>query len=91
MSRHSHDSRAWRRYTAWVQATGPTCWICGHPDSDQGDHVFPVSLFPDLAADPANWRPAHGVTGCPTCGLACNQAKGNKLELPRPPVTSRRW
>jgi 5-methylcytosine-specific restriction endonuclease McrA len=91
MSQHSHDSRAWRRYVTGVKVTGPTCWICGHPGSDQGDHALPVSLFPELAADPANWRPAHGVAGCPTCGMKCNQARGNKLELPRPPVTSRRW
>lgn len=104
MSQHSYDSRQWRAYVALVKATGPTCWICGHPGSTQGDHRLPVSLYPELAADPANWVPAHGIEGCPYCPpnsssdkrrngqpQRCNQAKGAKLQPPRPPVTSRRW
>lgn len=91
MSKHSYDSKAWREYTAWVQATGPTCHICGHPGATTGHHRIPTSLAPDLAGDPANWVPAHGVEGCATCGMKCNQAQGNKLQPVKPPVTSRRW
>jgi 5-methylcytosine-specific restriction endonuclease McrA len=104
MSKHTYDSRAYRKALALVQATGPTCHICGHPGSDSLDHRLSASLYPELRGDPANWVPCHGINGCPYCPpntsrdkrrngqpQRCNQAKGNKLELPRPPVTSRRW
>lgn len=91
MSRWTYDSRRYRAALREIQATGPTCWICAHPGSDSIDHALPASLFPDLRADPANWRPCHGIRSCPTCGMRCNQRRGAKLQLPRPPVTSRRW
>lgn len=55
------------------------CWLpwCGkpidyslrspHPDSWSLDHAIPVSERPDLAEDPANFRPAH---------LTCNKQRG---------------
>jgi 5-methylcytosine-specific restriction endonuclease McrA len=91
MSRHSYDSRRYRRALREIQAAGPCCVICSHPGSDSIHHRLPASLFPDLAGDPANWVPAHGVEGCATCGMKCNQAQGNKLQPVKPPVTSRRW
>jgi 5-methylcytosine-specific restriction endonuclease McrA len=91
MSRHTYDSRRYRRALREIQAAGPCCVICSHPGSDSIHHRLPASLFPDLAGDPANWVPAHGVERCPTCNLACNQAQGNKLVPIKPPVTSRRW
>jgi hypothetical protein len=35
-------------------------------------------------------RPAHGVDGCPTCGLACNSSRGNRA-IQGPVRTSRDW
>jgi 5-methylcytosine-specific restriction endonuclease McrA len=87
----TYDSRRYRTWLREVQATGPTCVICAHPGSDSGHHLIPASLAPDLAADPGNWRPAHGIKGCATCGLRCNQAQGNKLTPIAVPVRSRAW
>jgi 5-methylcytosine-specific restriction endonuclease McrA len=104
MSRWTHDSRRYRQALALVQATGPDCWICGHPGSDTIDHAIPASLAPDLAAEPSNWRPAHGVNGCPQCPpnpstdkrrngqpRRCNQQRSNRLQLPQQTRRSRAW
>lgn len=91
MSQWTYDSRRYRKALAEVQATGPICWLCGHPGSDSLDHVIPASVAPDLASDPSNWRPAHGVRGCPTCGVKCQQVKGNKLTMPQQTRRSRAW
>lgn len=62
------------------------CWIChkridyhaepGTTDlSHELDHYYPVSLYPDLQDDPANFRHAH---------RKCNRERGNgqpKLDL----------
>lgn len=93
MSQHSYDSRAYRRALREIQATGSCCVLCGHGGSDSIHHLAPTSLYPDLAADPANWVPAHGVAGCPTCHVRCNQVQGNSL-TPAPALRSprsRRW
>jgi 5-methylcytosine-specific restriction endonuclease McrA len=90
MSRWTYDSRRYRRALAEIQATGPTCVICGHLGSDSIHHLLPASRFPDAAADPANWAPAHGVNGCPVCGRRCNQEQGASLTIKRSP-RSRRW
>jgi len=91
VSQWTYDSRRYRTALREVQATGPICWLCGHPGSDSLDHVLSASLFPDLRADPSNWRPAHGVRGCPTCGVKCQQVKGNKLTMPTQTRRSRAW
>jgi hypothetical protein len=55
------------------------CWICkkridytvgpGTTDSSHElDHYYPVSLYPDLQEDPANFRHAH---------RKCNRERGN--------------
>lgn len=67
------------------------CWLCGHPGADQVDHVVPRSMDTRRdVADPTNLRPAHGVNGCPTCGVKCNQARGNGTRLTHV-VRSRDW
>jgi len=48
---------------------GAHCWLCGkpidydlppeHPESFSLDHAHPVATHPELAEDPANFRPAH--------------------------------
>ncbi|SCX05913.1 hypothetical protein, partial [Mycolicibacterium fluoranthenivorans] len=58
--------------------TGRPCWLCGkpidyslpddHPDGFNLDHAYTVADRPDLAEDPANFRPAH---------KACNGLRGN--------------
>jgi 5-methylcytosine-specific restriction endonuclease McrA len=69
---------------------GRTCWLCGHDGSTDADHLVPISVDSAQPVDPQGMRPAHGVRGCPTCGVKCNQVKGNKLDLPRL-VTSEDW
>jgi 5-methylcytosine-specific restriction endonuclease McrA len=104
MSKWTYDSRAYRKALAEVQATGPICHICGHPGSDSLDHVLPASLFPELAGDPSNWRPVHGVNGCPQCPpnpsadkrrngqpRRCNQQRGVRLIMPETSRRSRAW
>jgi hypothetical protein len=90
MSRWTYDSRRYRRALAEIQAAGPTCWLCGHGGSDSIDHAIPASIAPDLRAEPSNWRPAHGVRGCSTCGVKCQQSRGASLTIKRSP-RSRRW
>jgi 5-methylcytosine-specific restriction endonuclease McrA len=90
VSRWTYDSRRYRKALREIQATGPCCVICGHPGSDSIHHRLPASLFPDLASDPANWAPSHGVRGCPVCGRRCNQEQGSSLKAKRSP-RSRRW
>lgn len=99
MSRHSAHSRRYhetsRAWLAQCNADGVLCWICGHGNVDQVDHDPPQSqLTQAQKLDPANWRPSHGVKGCPTCQLACNQHKGTKpIEQVRPArrYTSQQW
>ena len=64
----------YRRRRAAVLAEDDTCHLCGHPGADVIDHVNP-RLPRD---DEDNWRPAHGIHRCPTCGRNCNGAKGAK-------------
>jgi len=90
VSQWTYDSRRYRTALREVQATGPTCWLCGHPGSDSLDHVIPASVAPELAADPSNWRPSHGVQGWPTCGRLCNQECGTRMASPQT-RRSRAW
>lgn len=53
------------------------CWLCGntidytlpkeHPEAFNLDHGIPVATRPDLAEEPANFRPSHKT---------CNEARG---------------
>ena len=90
MSRHTPDGRQYRKHNKAMLAGGPTCWRCGHEGADQAGHIIPASVAPDLAHDPTNRRPEHGVRGCPTCGRKCNQEAGAKLVVTLSP-RSRRW
>jgi hypothetical protein len=69
---------------------GTVCHLCGHEGADSADHLEPVSLNPQQVIDPHAMRPAHGVDGCPTCGRACNQSRGNREGLPEL-KTSQDW
>lgn len=72
--------RGGRPYTRFCRAVylmwGRTCHLCGHPGADSVDHLIPLSVWPDQPLDPTQARPAHGVAGCPTCGVKCNQSRG---------------
>lgn len=69
------------------------CHLCGQPidynadpaksdDAFNLDHFFPVSLRPDLAEDPANFRPSH---------RGCNDDRGNDMVQPTLGIPSRVW
>ena len=59
-------------------SVGAPCWLDGlpinyslpreHPESFNLDHAYPVSERPDLAEDPANFRPSH---------RHCNEERGD--------------
>lgn len=85
--------RPYRRNRAAVLASSTVCWLCGHDGADTVDHEPALATLEALGLDPADqrhMRPAHGVNGCPTCGIRCNQVKGDR---PHRPVitTSRNW
>ncbi len=69
------NGRPYRRARAVTLAASTLCWLCGHEGATTVDHVTPRSKG-GAVADPANLEPAHGVTGCPTCGRRCNQERG---------------
>jgi hypothetical protein len=104
-SRIAELDPAYRRYREQVKATGPTCTICGHPGARSVDHWRSPARYPtiavQLALDPANWRPSHGIEGCYLCPpnnsrdrrrrgqpRRCNQEKGAR---DTPYQTVRRW
>lgn len=91
LERSGLSGRPWRRIRAQVLADSDVCSWCGHAGADAVDHVVPRSRGgPKL--DPANLRPIHGVTGCPTCQVRCNSVKGNSLSPRLPHVQrSRSW
>jgi len=73
----------WRKIVREVLAESDTCWLCGQPGADSGDHVIPVSVRPDLELVRSNVRPAH---------LVCNQRRGTApVGVPRRIRTSRAW
>lgn len=71
----------WQRYPAQYQANrtttlaaSRTCWLCGHDGADQADHV----VARQHGGGHGQLRPAHGTQPCPTCGVRCNQVKGDR-------------
>lgn len=66
--------------------------LCGHEGSQDAGHIIPRSIAPQLAEDPTNLGPIHGVDGCPTCLRKCNQEQGGKpLDQVLVLKTSRDW
>lgn len=81
-----HSPAKWRngpRYLNWKRGVlamwGDRCWLCGHDQAYTADHVVPVSVWPNQPFNPAIGRPAHGIEGCPTCGIPCNSSRGNRM------------
>ncbi|PKY72381.1 hypothetical protein CYJ19_05935 [Winkia neuii] len=97
-AKRSSSRRFKKLYRQFKQActqTNAPCWLCGQPidytaestnqangDRFQLDHFYPVSKRPDLAEDPANFRPAHAD---------CNRLRGNGQPHPGIGITSREW
>ena len=86
--RHDLTAYGYRKGRAQFLADHDVCHLCGHPAADVIDHAVPVAAGAD-PEDRDNWRPAHGVNRCPTCGRNCNGSKGAGA-APRL-VTSRDW
>ena len=67
-----------------LAAHGGICWLCGHGQAEQVDHVICWAEWthPTLSVhDASNLRPAHG-SACPTCGRECHKDK-SKAEAAR--------
>lgn len=82
---HRH-TRAYRKQREIMfKIYGTTCHLCGHGGADTADHLVPVSLSAhrSLPVTYHSLRPAHGVKGCTTCGVKCNQARGNSTRMQR--------
>lgn len=92
------NHRRWREHIrpAILQASDICCW-CGHPGANAVDHVIPKTVAPELAHDPANLRPIHGIEGCPICPprrgkpRRCNGEKGSRVGAVPPDLGSRSW
>jgi hypothetical protein len=75
----------WRRgpaYRLWRaqvhEMWGTVCHLCGHDEAHTADHLIPLSLWGNQPYDARLSRPAHGVSGCPTCKVKCNSSRGNR-------------
>ncbi|MFJ5804857.1 HNH endonuclease [Streptomyces sp. NPDC093093] len=80
----------YRKKRARFLAESDVCHLCGHAGADVVDHVHPVARGAD-PKDTSNWRPAHGVKRCPTCGRNCNGEKGARARSAVGLKTSRDW
>lgn len=80
----------YRRKRARFLAESDVCHLCGHAGADVVDHDRPVARGAD-PKDMDNWRPAHGVNRCPTCGRNCNGEKGARARSTVGLKTSRDW
>jgi 5-methylcytosine-specific restriction endonuclease McrA len=78
------SSQAWRKIRKQILSGDPVCYLCSKPGADTVDHVLPLSVYPELAHDLGNLRPAH---------KSCNSKKGagQNVEQVRPMPRSRRW
>jgi hypothetical protein len=90
--------RRWRERTRpGVLNASDICHWCGHPGARAVDHIIPRSIAPELANDPANLAPIHGIEGCDYCPTrrgkrrVCNGEKGNKVNAVPPDHGSRPW
>lgn len=80
--------------TEVFRTKGRVCYLCGHPGSNDVDHVDPKARGGALwSLD--NLMPAHGNTEsskCQYCGRKCNREKGEKtLAEFHKLVTSQDW
>lgn len=73
-----HNGRPYQRMRRLIGLPGAVCHICGHPGSTDADLIVPRVVDPHQQVHPGNYRPAHGVHGCATCGRKCNQERGAK-------------
>jgi 5-methylcytosine-specific restriction endonuclease McrA len=75
-------SHKWKKVRAEVLASSDVCWLCSKPGADTVDHVLPLSIYPELAHDISNLRPAH---------RSCNSSKGAGRNYQPKMPRSRRW
>jgi hypothetical protein len=76
-----------REFRAQCQAANRTCHICRQsidyaappqtPNAFEPDHLYPVSVRPDLAYDVTFWRPSH---------CSCNRSR-----QAAPPAAEGEW
>jgi 5-methylcytosine-specific restriction endonuclease McrA len=67
------------RFRSQCHAAHARCWLCGGPidwdaapntpASFEVDHALPRSTHPELAWEPANFRPSH---------VSCNRSRGHR-------------
>jgi hypothetical protein len=95
VGRSGHRYRTAREH---VLTASDICHICGHPGSNDTDHLIPLAVWPDQPVDEALMRPAHGIDGCLFCPRKpdgrlrkCNQERGAQLGIPQHASQSRPW
>lgn len=81
-----------KTFRAECTAADAPCWLCGqpidytlpmeHPEAFQVDHAYPVDHRPELAEDPANFRPSH---------KHCNLRRGNREPFIDLGIPSENW
>ena len=85
MSKYAGRSTSrFKRIRRQVLAESDVCWLCGKRGADSVDHLLPLSLYPELAEDITNLRPAH---------VSCNSKRGQGTQphQQQPRLRSRRW
>ena len=81
-------TRAWRRLRAYVlERDRGICWRCGGAGANEGGHVIPMELRPDLALDPDNVRAEHSTKAyAARLGYDCpGNRNTNRHTQPTPP------
>ena len=91
---HGRSTRRVRRIKADLKAARrQPCMRCGQsidydtddpsdPNAFNAGHIKPLSLFPELGEDPANFQQEH---------QRCNKAAGNRLDDPGIGMQSEVW
>lgn len=81
-----------KRFRAKCEAVKAPCHLCGQgidytipsgdPNAWECDHFYPVEDYPELAEDPANFRPSH---------KDCNGSRGRDAVRPTLGTPSEEW
>jgi 5-methylcytosine-specific restriction endonuclease McrA len=87
-------TRRWRKLRAYVlERDRRICWRCGGAGANEGGHVIPMELRPDLALDPDNVRAEHSTRKyAASLGYDCpGNRNTNRSTTPPPQPNRRTW
>ena len=87
------QTRAWRRLRDYVlDRDRRICWRCGGHGANEGGHVIPMELRPDLALDPDNVRAEHSTRAyAASLGHDCPGNRNTNRSTTPPHPNRRTW